>query len=379
MAKRNNRPEVERYRGHLKSEVDAAALYHALSEAERDSNRATVLRQLAETEARHAEHWAERLRELGSPVAEMPKPGLYPRMLGFLARRFGARAVLPVARAMELRGGDEYVNEPAAASLMADERTHARAVVEMSRGPSEGQDNVSAILGRERWHKSRDGGGSLRAAIFGVNDGLVSNLSLVMGVAGANPGNRYVLLSGIAGLLAGSFSMAAGEYVSMSAQRELFERQIALEKDELETNPEEEREELALIYQTKGLPRAEAVALATRLTRDPRVALDTLAREELGLDPNTLGSPWAAALSSFIMFAVGAILPVLPFLVGGGTGALVMSALLSALGLIVVGAALTLFTGRNPLFSAARMLAIGALAATVTYFVGKLIGVSIAG
>lgn len=368
--------DIRRYREHWQDEVDGAALYHALADAERDSNRAAVLRRLAETEEKHASHWLERLRAAGVELGPAPRPRLQPRMLGFLARRLGASAVLPVARAMELRGGNAYAGQPDARSLATDERTHARTVVELAGNANGG---AEAILGREGWHRARDGGGSLRAAVFGVNDGLVSNLSLVMGVAGANPGNRFVLLSGIAGLLAGSFSMAAGEYVSMTAQRELFERQIALEAEELEMNPEEEREELALIYQAKGVPRVEAEALAVRLTSDKQVALDTLVREELGLDPSDLGSPWKAAISSFVMFALGAIVPVLPYLFGGGTVAVIVSALLSALALVLVGGALALFTGRSPLVSALRMVMIGAAASAITFLVGRVIGVSVEG
>lgn len=369
--------DLRRYRDHLQSEIDGAALYHALADAERDPERAAVLRRLAETEERHARHWFERLRAAGAAPATLPQPRLQPRLLSFLAHRFGTSAVLPVARAMELHGGNAYAAEPGAAALAADERTHARTVAALTT-PTGG---AEAILGRERWHRASSAGwgGSLRAAVFGVNDGLVSNLSLVMGVAGANPGTRFILLSGVAGLLAGAFSMAAGEYVSMTAQRELFERQLALEREELATNPEEEEEELALIYQAKGIPQVEAERLARRLVRDPRVALDTLAREELGLDPSELGSPWKAALSSFVMFALGAMVPVLPFLFGGGTAALAGSAVLSALALLVVGAALSLFTGRGMLRSGLRMLSIGAAAAIITFLVGRLIGVSVVG
>ena len=376
MTKETTSPEVTRYRSHLQAEVDGAALYRALAAAERDPNRAAVLRRLAETEERHAAHWVEKLRAAGAAVETMPQPTLQPRVLGFLARWLGAQAVLPVARTLELRDGNTYAGEPGAAALAADERTHSRTVAELTLTPA--ADGAAAILGRERWHRS-GGGGSLRAAIFGVNDGLVSNLSLVMGVAGADPGSGVVLLSGVAGLLAGSFSMAAGEYVSMKAQRELFERQIALEAEELEANPEEEREELALIYQAKGIPQEEAEVLAARLSRDPQVALDTMVREELGLDPNELGSPWGAAVSSFVMFALGALVPVLPFLLGGGNRAVVVSALLSALALLGVGAGLALFTGRSTVFSALRMLGIGAAAAAVTFLVGRLIGVNVAG
>ena len=236
------------------------------------------------------------------------------------------------------------------------------------------------IAQHETWHRSAGAGsGTLRAAVFGVNDGLVSNLSLVMGVAGADPGNQFVLLAGVAGLLAGSFSMAAGEYVSMQSQRELFERQIALEREELEEDPAEEEHELSLIYQTKGVPRAEAERLAHVLMQDKQVALDTLAREELGLDPAELGSPWGAATSSFLAFGAGAILPVLPYLFLGGFAAFVASAVLSAVALFAVGGGVSLLTGRGVLFSGARMVLIGAAASGVTYMVGRLIGVSIAG
>jgi VIT1/CCC1 family predicted Fe2+/Mn2+ transporter len=229
---------------------------------------------------------------------------------------------------------------------------------------------------QERWHRL-GGGGALRASIFGINDGLVSNLSLVVGVAGAAPEAGTVLLAGVAGLLAGAFSMAAGEYVSMRSQRELFERQIDLEKMELEVHPEEEREELALIYRAKGIPRAEADRLADTIIANREVALDTLAREELGLDPSELGSPWAAAAGSFGAFAVGAFIPVLPYLLVRGDLTIVAAVILGAVALLVVGASLSLFTGRNPLYSGLRMLALGAVAAAATYGIGRLVGASV--
>jgi VIT1/CCC1 family predicted Fe2+/Mn2+ transporter len=188
-----------------------------------------------------------------------------------------------------------------------------------------------------------------------------------------------VLLAGVAGLLAGAFSMAAGEFVSISSQREMFERQIALERDELAESPEEEEHELALIYRAKGLPAAESNRLAATLMRDPDVALDTLAREELGLDPSELGSPIGAATSSFAAFAVGAAMPVLPYLFLGGFAAFLASVVLSVVALFAVGAGVSLVTGRGLLFSGIRMVSIGGAAAGVTYLVGKLIGVSIAG
>ena len=199
-----------------------------------------------------------------------------------------------------------------------------------------------------------------------------------MGIAGADVGNDLVLLSGVAGLLAGAFSMAAGEYVSMRAQREMLERQIELEKQELEMAPEEEAEELALIYQAKGIPEKEATRLAESIIRDPDAALDTLVREELGLDPAELGSPWVAAGSSFLAFCIGAFVPILPYLLPGAAP-VVWSALLSGMALFGVGAVLSVFTGRGMWRSALRMLFIGSLAAAATYAVGHVLGVSVLG
>ena len=210
-----------------------------------------------------------------------------------------------------------------------------------------------------------------------MSDGLVSNLSLVMGVAGAASGNpSFILLAGIAGLLAGAFSMAAGEYISMQSQRELFERQIALERAEMEAMPEEEEAELAASYRAKGFTPGEAERIAHRIFEDPDQALDMLVREELGLDPDELGSPWGAAAGSFVAFALGAIVPVIPYLFGGGTAVLATSLGLSLVALFGVGAAVSLLTGRGMIFSGFRQLGIGLAAALVTYAIGSLIGVT---
>lgn len=237
---------------------------------------------------------------------------------------------------------------------------------------SGGPDRLASAEG----HRPGGQSGTFRAAVFGINDGLVSNLSLVMGVAGASADSRFVLLAGVAGLLAGAFSMAAGEYVSMSAQRELFENQIAIERRELAEDPQGEQKELELIYKSKGLPDDAATKLASSMMSDPAVALDTHAREELGLDPKELGSPWGAAFSSFAAFIVGAIIPVAPYLFFSGQTAFMGSLVLSGLALLGVGAAIASFTGRSKFFSAVRMLFIGALAAAITYLVGSLVGVS---
>jgi VIT1/CCC1 family predicted Fe2+/Mn2+ transporter len=297
------------------------------------------------------------------------------RLFGWLARRFGTQRVVPLISALEARDEPGYLNQAEATGLPAEERAHSRALREMGEG---GGASHGDIVGREGWHIGSRGG-SLRAAVFGVNDGLVSNFSLVMGFAGAEAKPEYILLAGVAGLLAGSFSMAAGEYVSVSAQRELFEQQIAMEKQELEMSPKEEEEELALIYQAKGIAETDAHLMARRIVENPRTAIDTLAREELGLDPAELGSPWAAATSSFGAFILGAIVPVLPYLFTAGAAAWMMSGLLSSAALFGIGALISIFTARGPLVSGLRMLAIGLLASAITYSIGWLLGVSVAG
>jgi VIT1/CCC1 family predicted Fe2+/Mn2+ transporter/rhodanese-related sulfurtransferase len=234
-----------------------------------------------------------------------------------------------------------------------------------------------ASTGAERRHRGLASGGNLRAAVFGVNDGLVSNASLILGVAGAAAEPGIILLSGVAGLLAGAFSMAAGEYVSVRSQREMYEYQIGLERDELEAYPEEEAKELALIYEARGLAWAEAKRLADSMIADPERGLDTLAREELGLNTDELGSPWGAATFSFLSFAGGALLPVLPFLFGKSPGALYVSIGLTAAALFAVGSTLSLFTGRGALRGGARMLLIGGAAGALTFAIGRLLGVSL--
>jgi VIT1/CCC1 family predicted Fe2+/Mn2+ transporter len=203
--------------------------------------------------------------------------------------------------------------------------------------------------------------------VLGANDGLVSNLSLVMGVAGAQIGPQAVIIAGLAGLLAGALSMAIGEWVSVKSAREMYEHQIRVEADEIAEVPEEEKEELALIYQAKGMPESDAQRLAERLLEDPQKALDTLAREELGVDPGELGgSPAQAAIASFLLFALGAIVPVVPFIFASGLLAVAASATLSAAALFLLGGAITLLTGRGILFSGVRQVLLGLAAAAIT-------------
>jgi vacuolar iron transporter family protein len=328
---------------------------------------------MVRAEERHAQRWA-RLIQAGGGTVPIYRRSARVRLFGWMARHFGTKRVVPLISALEARDEAGYLNQTEAEGLPAQERAHSRALREMGEEPTAHGD----IVGREGWHMASRGG-SLRAAVFGINDGLVSNFSLVMGFAGAEAKSEYILLAGVAGLLAGSFSMAAGEYVSVRAQRELFEQQIAMEQQELEMSPKEEEEELALIYQAKGIPEVDARMMARRIIANPRTAIDTLAREELGLDPSQLGSPWVAAGSSFVAFIVGALVPVLPFLVTSGSRASGASALLSCVALFGVGALISIFTARGPLFSGLRMLAIGLVASLITYSVGWLLGVSVAG
>jgi VIT1/CCC1 family predicted Fe2+/Mn2+ transporter len=391
--------DVDQSLDNLKLERDAIVLYDALAGIERDARRAEAFRRIAANERRHADIWAARLRELGATVPGADGPRARVRLIILIARLFGTGAVHELVKALE--GDEEALYEsqaasPEVASIAADEREHAEiwerlksdreiAVEPLAEAERDGigiarhATSAAEIGARERWHRSGRSG-TLRAVIFGVSDGLVSNLSLVMGVTGAASGNpRFILLAGIAGLLAGAFSMAAGEYISMQSQRELFEHQIALERAEMEAMPDEEEAELAATYRVKGFEADEAARIAHRIFQDPEAALDMLVREELGLDPDQLGSAWGAAGGSFVAFAAGAIVPVIPYLLGNGTAALVASLGLSLGALFAVGAAVSLLTGRSFLFSGARQLGIGISAAAVTYAIGSIIGVSVAG
>lgn len=276
------------------------------------------------------------------------------RFVTVLLRIFGPRQMKGVLAAMKVRGLSIYAGK--------------------MRPGAHAMPTTTEEIGAR--HKGA-GGGALRAAVFGVNDGLVSNTSLVMGMAGAAVSNEVVFLTGVAGLLAGSFSMAAGEFISMRTQREMFEHQIAQEKEELALYPEEEAEELALIYEARGLSIEEARSVARKLIADPTIALDTLAREELGLNPDDLGSASGAALWSFLAFSSGAFLPLIPFLAGFSSPVPVAAAI-GGVSLFGVGAAMSLFSGRNALFGGVRMLAIGALAGAATFAIGSLFGVGVA-
>lgn len=330
-------------------EKRSAYLYRVMADAEAGTPRAALFGGLAAEAENQAGIWA---RQTGAAVPKYV-PDLRARMVAALVRRYGPRPLRSVLVAMKVRGLSVY--------------SHA--------APGHPVPTTLEEVGKR--HRGLSGGGNLRAAVFGVNDGLVSNASLILGVAGASANNSIILLSGVAGLLAGAFSMAAGEYVSVRSQREMFEHQIGLERDELAQYPEEEAAELALVYTARGLPSADALKLARSIIADPAQALETLAREELGLNPEDLGSPWGVAIFSFLSFATGALVPLLPFFALGGERALLVSIAFTALALFGVGAVISLFTGRSALRDGLRMLSIGAAAGALTYAMGKLLGVSL--
>ena len=370
--------DIQQYLRNMTAERNSIALYENLAGAESNPAIADVYRRLADTERKHAAVWENKLREAG---ADIPPVSIdwRSRALGWLARRFGTALVLPTIAAIEQGAGAEYIGQtgPEVAGMAAQEQSHARIFGALARasGGLEG----SAVAKLEGRHRST-GGNALRAGVLGANDGLVSCFSLVMGVAGADLSSKSILVTGLAGLLAGAISMALGEWLSVQSSRELYAHQMDIEKAELETAPEEEVEELALIYQAKGVSPDEAQRLAQRLVSDPASALDTLAREELGIDPEELGgSAWEAAITSFLLFAAGAIIPVLPYFFTGGMKAVVCSAECSAVGLFGIGAAITLVTGRPVLWSGFRQVLFGLAAAAVTFGIGHLIGVQIGG
>jgi len=338
-------------------EKESAWLYRLVAAAEADPVKSALFLKLAAAAEEQAAKWqlAAQRDSAGTPLARQFVPSVRARIVARLLARFEPRSLRPVLAAMKLRGLSIYSAPLAVAG-------HAMPT------------SLAQVGAR---HRSALGGG-LRAAVFGVNDGLISNVSLVLGVAGAGAASGYVLTAGVAGLLAGALSMAAGEYVSVRSQREMYEYQIALEREELDEYPEEEAEELALIYQARGVELEQAREVSRALLVNPEAALDVLAREELGLNPDDLGSPWQAASSSFVAFALGAAVPLIPFLCGlTGANATSGAVAITLVSLFAVGLGLSLFTGRDALRSALRMVLIGGGAGAVSYLVGHAVGVAI--
>jgi VIT1/CCC1 family predicted Fe2+/Mn2+ transporter len=363
-------PNASRYRRYWRDEVDSAYIYRALAALEDSEALAGIYARLAETEERHAEVWRSRLRADGAESAA-PSPSRRARILVWLAKRLGPEYVLPTLSEQETRDSHAYreYEELGETGMSSDERSHARLLRTIGEGVSGAE--LARLEGRHR----AIGGNALRAAVLGANDGLLSNFSLIMGVAGADLANESILITGIAGLLAGAGSMALGEWISVQSSRELQQHQIEVERAELTEMPEEEREELVLIYEAKGIERATAERLADRMLADRDQALSTLAREELGIDPAELGgSAWTAAGASFALFAIGAVIPLISYVFLEGDAAIALSVVLSAAGLFGLGVATALMTGRGMAYSGVRQLVIGVAAAAITFGIGSVIG-----
>lgn len=355
--------ELALWQESLQEEIDSAYLYRALATHGRANG---LYASLAETEDRHAAICREHLRKLGAPSGDV-EPRFRTRILAVLGRRFGARFLgtaletgeATAERRYERLGGD-------GAAIAAEERAHARLLE---------QPTPSEIPSRHAERHRVGAANTLRAAVLGANDGLLSNFSLIMGVAGAQLSRTTVLITGLSGLLAGAGSMALGEWISVQSSREYEEHELEIERRELELYPDAERDELQVLYAAKGIPEADAAKLAASIIAVPDAALSAMAQEELGIDPELRGaSPWKAAASSFGLFCVGAIIPLLPYFFVGGTPAVAASVVLSGLALFGIGAAITLVTGSSWLRSGLRQLAFGIVAAALTYVVGRLLG-----
>lgn len=378
----------KRYIEYLTSERRAARLYDALAELTEGERREALL-ELAEIERRHAAHWIHLLEQTNVPVPPDDE-SLAPDEDEILSRAklYSLSAVLSDLEASERDAEAVYDDEPdAPMNMSADERQHARVLRDLADSspietpaknlkPNRPFDAQAILAKSESWHHA-DKSGSLRAAVFGASDGLVSNTALVMGFAGSGIASSTVLFAGVAGLLAGAFSMAAGEYVSVAGQRDMFKREIELESQEIRDAPQEEERELELIYRAKGLDRDMAREVAAKIMSDPEIALETMTREELGLDPDDLGSPVKVAVSSFTAFALGAVIPVVPYLFYSGLTALWIGIGLAILALVVVGGTVGRLSGAGVVKSSLRQLLFGGGAAVVTYVVGHFVGIGL--
>lgn len=360
----------------IQTEVDAYYLYQKLSENEADPIVASVFAQMSEIEKGHAIEFA---KALNKNIDEFLQPSWRAKTLNRIGKIFGYDYVLGALMDTEKSLASNVIRQKAKsnAQISGNEDSH----VKILRSILDNETRVSGTqMARfEKRHRSV-GGNAIRAAVLGGNDGLVSNFSLVMGIAGATTNQQGVLLAGVAGLLAGALSMALGEWISVKSSQELYENQMQLEMEELEINPEGEKQELKLIYMAKGIPEDQAADIVEELMKNKTLAHEVLVKEELGINAEELkGSAMEAALSSFFLFAIGAIIPVLPFMFTTGMKAIILSTIASAFGLFLIGAAITLFTGRNVWFSGFRQVFFGLAAAAVTFGIGKLIGVTIAG
>ncbi len=360
----------------IQTEIDASYLYKVLADHEEDATVANVFLQMSEIEQGHAMAFM-RINNLDTMT--LPPPSLRARILHKIGKIFGYDFILGVLMDTEKNISLSVINSRK--NVNAERSLSDTAHVTILQNICAAHPNVSGnYLARfEKRHRSI-GGNALRAAVLGGNDGLVSNFSLVMGIAGAAGAQNTVLLTGLAGLLAGSLSMALGEWISVTSSKELFENQMQLELEELENNPDGEEWELALIYQSKGIPEEQALKMAKEVISNKDHAHEVLIKEELGINKEDLeGSPMEAAVASFVLFAVGAVIPVIPFFFIGGTKAIILSTILSGFGLFIIGASITLYTGKSMWHSGLRQVLFGLAAAAITFGIGRLIGASVMG
>jgi VIT1/CCC1 family predicted Fe2+/Mn2+ transporter len=358
----------------IQTEVDAGFLYKILAENEKDPNVAKVFTEMSAIEHSHALAF---LAKNNLDPSQLPLPSGRARILKLIGKIFGYDYILGVVLDTEKSISSSIIHARKQTKTISSISDTAHVTILKNILNNHTEISGSNLARFEKRHRSV-GGNALRAAVLGGNDGLVSNFSLVMGIAGATSGQSEVLLTGLAGLLAGALSMALGEWISVKSSQELYENQMQLEMEELETNPEGEEKELALIYITKGIPEAQARTMASEIIANKDHAHEILIKEELGINPEDLkGSAMEAAITSFILFAIGAIIPVIPFFFLSGISAVLVSALLSAMGLFLIGAAITLFTGKTIWYSGARQVFFGLAAAAITYGIGTLIGVSL--
>jgi len=374
---------IEVVKRNWRAEVETAQVYRELAAREADEKRKGILNRMAEAEERHATRWAKKLTDLGEPVPMIPD-SLGRRLQRWLNRALGTEITIRRMEAAEEKheaefrdqrdrvlAGERDVKDFLRESAL-EERAHARALQTMV--PQLGPRTVlDSILKRERWHGR--GGSWVADAIYGVNDGLGAVFGIVSGVAGAtNNQQHYILISGLAGMMASSLSMGAGAYLAVKSEREVYEAEIAREKEEVEENPEEEIEEMSLFYQLQGFNPDEAQKMAERLAQQPEQMVAAMAQSELGLSQQHFGKPWLSATSAAISTAIGAFIPIIPFFFMSGLSAVVWAFAISIIAHFLVGAVKSLITLRSWWASGLEMTIVGVIEAAVTYGLGLAFG-----
>ena len=371
-ATKNGPPDLDAFEHHWQDEADAAYLYRLLAEAETDSAKQDIYRRLAHVEDRHLEIWADLLARSGRQMGPH-RPTARTRLLAFLGRRFGPGFLLPILLAEEGREVKAYLNMHRTTGLGVAGRDEALLLAKES---AEHATTLNGVAGRtgEPWHRT-GAGGFLRNVVYGFNDGLTANFGLVAGVIGASATSQYhaVIVAGVAGLIADALSMGSSGYLAAQSEREVYAHEIAMERDEIALMPEIERDELALIYEAKGMDRESAHRIATQVMGDPEQMLAEQVQEELGISESAT-SPLREAWITGTATAIGALIPVLPFLIFGGRVAVIVSFAVAMISHWIVGAARSVFTGRSVFRSGMDMFVVGLGVAAVGYYVGEWVG-----